>query len=103
MKNFADCLFVSLLVLTLVACGTRPLDKKYHSQTMWYDIRVGSTVKNDSINHELCKLAMADNLTQGVKNEDFTYQELIDQGYKLLGKTHTEAYVDSLQEVYSKP
>ncbi len=68
---------------------------------MWYDIRVGSTVKNDSINHELCKLAMAENAAQKVKNEDFTYQELIDQGYKLLSKTHSEAYADSLREVYS--
>ncbi|AUD05459.1 hypothetical protein CWM47_28605 [Spirosoma pollinicola] len=103
MKHIAEHLFVSLIMFTLLGCGSKPLDKKYHIQTMWYDIRVGSTVKNDSINHELCKLAMADNATKSVKNEDFTYQELIDQGYELLAKTHTEEYADSLREVYSKP
>ncbi len=70
---------------------------------MWYDIRVGSSVKNDSINHELCRLAALENTAQGVKNEQFTYQELIDQGYTLLGKTHPEAYVDSVRQVYDKP
>ncbi|SOD89608.1 hypothetical protein SAMN06269250_3128 [Spirosoma fluviale] len=93
-----------LLVLPAVlSCGSGPLEKKYRSQTMWYDIRVGSSAKNDSINHELCRLAVVDNTSRKVKNEDFTYQELIDQGYDLLAKTHPEAYVDSLREVHSKP
>ena len=65
---------------------------------MWYDVRVGSKPKNDSLNHELCSQAVAENTKNGVKNEAFTYQELIDQGYTLLGKAHTEAYVDSLRE-----
>ncbi|MFD2934994.1 hypothetical protein [Spirosoma flavum] len=69
---------------------------------MWYDIRVGSSAKNDSINHFLCGLAVTDNASHGVKNEDFTYQELIDQGYGLLGKTYPNSYVDSLREVHSK-
>lgn len=99
--NYASLL--ALLLVTLLSCSSGPLDKKYHSNTMWYDIRVGSSVKNDSINHHLCGLAIAENATHGVKNEDFTYRELIDQGYKLLGKTHPEAYVDSLREKYSKP
>jgi hypothetical protein len=102
MKNLTNCLLTSLVVLTLLGCGTKPLDKKYRSQTMWYDIRVGSSPKNDSINHELCRLAVAENATHGVKNEGLTYQELIDHGYELVGKTHTEAYVDSLRERYSK-
>ncbi|GAB3777735.1 hypothetical protein GCM10028818_25410 [Spirosoma horti] len=102
MKNFTNYLLVSLFVLVVSGCGTKPLDKKYRSQTMWYDIQVGSSTKNDSINHELCRLAVADNTTHGVKNEDLTYQELIDHGYELLGKTHTEAYVDSLREMYGK-
>lgn len=103
MKNSANRLLVSLFVLTVLGCGTKPLDKKYRSQTMWYDIRVGSNTKNDSINHELCRLAVAENATHGVKNEALTYQELIDHGYELLEKTHTQAYADSLQEIYSKP
>ena len=102
MKNFTNRLPVSLLVLIALGCGTKPLDKKYRSQTMWYDIRVGSNAKNDSINHELCRVAVADNTTHGLKNEERTYQELIDHGYELLGKTHTEAYIDSLREIYSK-
>jgi hypothetical protein len=65
---------------------------------MWYDVRVGSKPKNDSLNHELCSQAVAENIKHGVKNEDFTYQELIDQGYALLGKAHSEAYADSLRE-----
>ena len=103
MKNSTNCLLVSLFALTTLGCGTKPLDKKYRSQTMWYDIRVGSSTKNDSINHELCRLAVAENTRQGLKNDDLTYQELIDRGYELLGKTHTEAYVDSLQKTYGKP
>ncbi|WP_460933819.1 hypothetical protein [Spirosoma humi] len=70
---------------------------------MWYDIRVGSSTKNDSINHELCRLAVAENTKHGLKNEDLTYQELIDHGYELLAKTHSEAYADSLREIYRKP
>ena len=103
MKNLVNCLLVSFFTLIVLGCGTKPLDKKYRSQTMWYDIRVGSNTKNDSINHELCRLAVAENARQGLKNEDLTYQELIDHGYELLGKTHTEAYVDSLQKIYGKP
>ncbi|AKD53560.1 hypothetical protein SD10_00225 [Spirosoma radiotolerans] len=91
-----------LVALTVLSCGTKPLDKKYRSQTMWYDIRVGSSTKNDSINHELCRMAVAENTAHGVKSEELTYQELIDHGYELLGKTHTEAYVDSLRELYGK-
>ena len=87
-----------LFILSLVGCGQKPLDKKYNSRTMWYDIRVGSKPKNDSLNHELCSQAVAENTRHGVKNEDFTYQELIDQGYTLLGKAHTAAYADSLRE-----
>ena len=102
MKNFTNCLLASLIALAVLSCGTKPLDKKYRSQTMWYDIRVGSNTKNDSINHELCQLAVVDNTTHGVKNEELTYQELIDHGYELLGKTHTEAYADSLREIYGK-
>ena len=98
MKNVAQILVMALFVLSLVGCGQKPLDKKYNSRTMWYDVRVGSKPKNDSLNHALCEQAVADNAKRGVKNEDFTYQELIDQGYTLLGKTHSEAYADSLRE-----
>ena len=87
MKTLTNCLLMSFVVLTVSGCGTKPLDKKYRSQTMWYDIRVGSSTKNDSINHELCQLAVAENTRQGLKNEDLTYQELIDHGYELLGKS----------------
>lgn len=103
MKNSTNCLLVSLFALAVLGCGTKPLDKKYRSQTMWYDVRVGSSTKNDSINHELCQLAVAENTKQELKNEDLTYQELIDQGYELLAKGHTEAYADSLREIYRKP
>jgi hypothetical protein len=103
MKNVANRLLLPLILWTLFGCSGGPLDKKYHSRTMWYDIRVGSSVKNDSINHELCRLAIAENAIHGVKNEDFTYQELIDLGYKQLSKTYADAYVDSLREVYNKP
>ena len=102
MKNRTNSLLVLLLIFTALGCGTKPLDKKYRSQTMWYDVRVGSNTKNDSINHELCRLAVTDNTKQGLKNEDLTYQELIDHGYELLGKTHSEAYADSVRKVYSK-
>lgn len=98
MKKFIQILVMSLFVLSLVGCGQKPLDKKYNSKTTWYDIRVGSKPKNDSLNHALCDQAVADNTKQGIKNEDFTYQELIDQGYTLLGKARTEAYADSLRE-----
>jgi hypothetical protein len=103
MRNLSDRLVVALLLLMVLGCGSGPLEKKYRSQTMWYDIRVGSSPKNDSINHELCRLAVADNSRRNVASEEFTYQELIDQGYELLGKTHPEAYVDSLREAHSKP
>ena len=73
MKKITQVLFMPLLVLSLVGCGTKPLDKKYNSKTMWYDIRVGSNAKNDSLNHELCNQAIAENTRQGVKNEGFTY------------------------------
>jgi hypothetical protein len=102
MKNLMNRPLLLLFVFATFGCGTKPLDKKYHSQTMWYDVKVGSNAKNDSINHELCRLAVADNTKQGVKNEELTYQELIDHGYELLSKTHSEAYADSLREVYSK-
>ncbi|GAB2526653.1 hypothetical protein GCM10027085_16080 [Spirosoma aerophilum] len=92
-----------MLLLAALGCGSGPLEKKYRSQTMWYDIRVGSSPKNDSINHELCRLAVADNASHQVASEDFTYQELIDQGYELLGKTHPETYVDSLRKAHGKP
>lgn len=102
MKHFTSCLAALLLFILAQGCGTKPLDKKYRSQTMWYDIRVGSNTKNDSINHELCRLAVADNTSHGLKNEELTYQELIDHGYELLSKTHSEVYADSLRDVYSK-
>ena len=98
MKKLSQILFIPLFVLSLVGCGTKPLDKKYNSKTMWYDIRLGSKPKNDSLNHELCGQAVAENTRHGVRNEGFTYQELIDQGYTLLGKAHSEAYADSLRE-----
>ena len=103
MKNYQNRLVLPLILFTMLGRGSGPLEKKYRSKTMWYDIRVGSNAKNDSINHELCQLAVADNASRNVNSEDFTYEELIDQGYTLLGKTHTEAYVDSLREVHSKP
>ena len=100
MKKHTQFLLMLLLGLSLAGCGNKPLDKKYNSKTIWYDIRLGSNAKNDSLNHELCGQATAENNRHGKKNEDFTYQELIDQGYKLLRKAHSEAYVDSLREVY---
>ncbi|MCX6218924.1 hypothetical protein [Spirosoma sp.] len=103
MRNFTNCLVLLLVLPAMLSCGSGPLEKKYRSQTMWYDIRVGSNAKNDSINHALCRLAVDDNTSRKVKSEDFTYQELIDQGYDLLAKTHTEGYVDSLREAHSKP
>ena len=98
MRKFARILLMPLFVLSLVGCGQKPLDKKYNSRTTWYDIKVGSKPKNDSLNHALCDQAVAENTRKGVKNEDFTYQELINQGYTLLGKAHSEAYADSLRE-----
>ncbi|GAB3026335.1 hypothetical protein [Spirosoma pulveris] len=101
MRDFTNCLVLLLMLSPMLSCGSGPLEKKYRSQTMWYDIRVGSNAKNDSINHELCRLAVTDNASRKLKNEDFTYQELIDQGYDLLAKTHSEAYADSLREAYN--
>ncbi len=103
MKKIATFLLLPLLLWSLMGCGNDPLDKKYNSKTMWYDIRVGSSAKNDSINHELCGRAIADNTSHGIKNEGLTYRELLNQGYELLNKTHTETYVDSLKQVYKKP
>lgn len=103
MRYIINRLIPLLLLFTMLGCGSGPLEKKYRSQTMWYDIRVGSSAKNDSINHELCRLAVADNTSRNVKNEAFTYQELIDQGYALLEKTKGKAYVDSLREAHRKP
>lgn len=103
MKKILTILLLPLLLLSLASCGNDPLNKKYNGKTMWYDIRVGSNAKNDSINHELCEWAIADNTSHGVKNEGLTYRELIDQGYNLLAKTHTETYIDSLKQVYKKP
>ncbi|MVM33152.1 hypothetical protein GO755_24135 [Spirosoma sp. HMF4905] len=100
MKKLVQLLVMPSLVLSLFACGQQPLDKKYTSTTMWYDIRVGSTPKNDSLNHELCSQAVAENAKHGIKNEGFTYQELIDQGYELLAKARSKAYADSLREVH---
>ncbi|GAB4019630.1 hypothetical protein GCM10028808_57920 [Spirosoma migulaei] len=101
MKKRIQLLISPLIVLSLLACGQQPLDKKYNSTTMWYDVRVGSKPKNDSLNHELCAQAVAENAKHGVKNEDFTYQELLDQGYELMGKAHSEAYADSVQKAYN--
>ena len=101
MKKLTQVLLMPLLVLSLIGCGQQPLDKKYNSTTMWYDIRVGSKPKNDSLNHELCSQAVAENTKHGVKNEDLSYQELIDQGYELVAKAHSEAYADSVRKAYN--
>lgn len=101
MKKRIHVLVMPLLVASLIGCGQQPLDKKYNSTTMWYDIRVGSKPKNDSLNHELCAQAVAENTKRGVKNEDLTYQELLDQGYELMGKAHSEAYADSVRKAYN--
>ncbi|MVM34380.1 hypothetical protein GO755_30390 [Spirosoma sp. HMF4905] len=97
MKEVIKIVAISTSTLILFSCSS-PLDKRYNSETMWADVREGSTKATDSLNHELCGQAVADNAIHGVKNEDFTYRELIDKGYKLLGKAHSEAYIDSLRK-----
>ncbi|WP_460965783.1 hypothetical protein [Spirosoma litoris] len=100
MRKTFQLLIIPLTILSLFACGQQPLDRKYNSTTMWFDIREGSKPKNDSLNHELCNQAVADNTKRGVKNDGFTYRELIDQGYELLAKAHSKAYADSVREAH---
>ncbi|GAB3922486.1 hypothetical protein [Larkinella terrae] len=74
--------FVSFLALSLILLSCNPLDKKYDKEK-YAEIMAKNA---DSTSQSAFNRATVENEINDVRNEDFTYQELIDQGRALQRK-----------------
>ncbi|WP_146624466.1 hypothetical protein [Larkinella arboricola] len=80
MKRFLVVLLTVFTSFSLVSCD--PLDKKYNKE-QYSEVMAEHA---DSASRSAFNRAMVDNEINDIRNEDFTYQELIDQGKTLQRK-----------------
>ena len=74
-------LLIALMAFALLGCD--PLDKKYEKES--YEQVIADHA--DSASQVAFRRAMVENEVNDVRNEEFTYQELINQGKALERKT----------------
>ncbi|GAB3336384.1 hypothetical protein GCM10027299_46370 [Larkinella ripae] len=85
MKKHGPLLLILALSTALLSCD--PLDKKYEKEK-YSEVMADHA---DSANRSAFNRATVENDVNDVRNEDFTYQELIDQGKALQKKDLTKS------------
>ncbi|RRB07115.1 hypothetical protein [Larkinella rosea] len=73
--------FFAMIFISFSFLGCDPLDKKYSKENYTEVLKQNA----DSVSQSAFQRAIVENEINDVRNEDFTYQELINQG-KLLQK-----------------
>lgn len=80
MKTLMNLLLTVFVAISLLSCD--PLDKKYTKEN--YPEVIANHA--DSVSQSAFQRAMVENEINDVRNEDFTYQQLIEQGKALQKK-----------------